>query len=320
MPKVIKRAKKKIVKKVIKKEKKVVLQSPKGMHDVLPQDQPWWNKIRKATDEVADFYNFSRIETPILENSAVFEKGTGGNTDIVEKEMFVLKTKGGDKLALRPENTPGIMRAYVEHGLSRLAQPLKLYSFGPFFRYERPQAGRYRQFYQIGFEIIGGDDDPLYDAQTISIAYQIVQELKIKNIIIQINSIGCKSCRSAYRRRLQDYYRRYESKICKDCRRRLTVNPLRLLDCKNEICLEIKSGAPMTVNHLCQVCKSHFKSVLEYLDEINAPYTLTPYLVRGLDYYNRTVFELADENNLSFALGGGGRYDYLGEMMGLRKN
>jgi histidyl-tRNA synthetase len=298
---------------------KRLFQSPKGMHDILPAEQPWWDKLRKVSQEVADFYNFSRIDTPILEDVEVFKRGVGVTTDIVEKQMFVFRTKSGDYLALRPENTAGIVRAYFQHGLSHLPQPLKLYYFGPFFRYEQPQAGRYRQFHQIGFEILGGGDNPIYDSQIILISFRLIEELKIKNAIIQLNSIGCKNCRQAYRRKLQNYYQKSSRKICKDCRRRLAANPLRLLDCKNEKCEQIKKEAPIMLDELCASCKNHFKEVLEYLDELNLPYTLNPHLVRGLDYYNRTVFEITVEGyNISF--GGGGRYDYLGEILGGRKS
>jgi len=308
-------------KKSIKTEKKakMLFQSPKGMHDILPSEQPWWEKLKKVSQEVANFYNFLRIDTPILEDAEIFERGIGITTDIVEKQMFNLRTKGGDRLVLRPENTPAIVRAYLEHGLSRLPQPLKLYYFGPFFRYEHPQFGRYRQFHQIGFEILGGEEDPIYDSQIILVSLRLIEELKIKNSIIQLNSLGCKNCRQIYRRKLQDYYRKLSRKICKDCRRRLSLNPLRLLDCKNEKCELIKSRAPTMLDYLCPACRNHFREVLEYLDELSLPYTLNPYLVRGLDYYNRTVFEITTEG-YNISLAGGGRYDYLGEMLGGRKN
>lgn len=304
-----------------KKEKsgkaKTALQSPKGMRDILPEEQPFWEKTRKAAADIADFYNFSRIDTPILEFSDIFEKAVGEATDIVEKQMFVLRTKGGDRLALRPEGTAGIMRAYFEHGLSRLSQPLKLYYLGPMFRYEHPQAGRHRQFHQVGFEIIGSED-AIYDIQIILATTRFLEELKIKNQVIQINSIGCKKCRPGYRKKLQDYYQSQKNKICDDCRRRLEINPLRLLDCKSEKCAEIKGRAPTTVDYLCVACRTHFKSVLEYFDDLNLPYILNSHLVRGLDYYNRTVFEIFTDGS-DIALAGGGRYDYLGAILGARQ-
>ncbi|MEE8131754.1 MAG: histidine--tRNA ligase [Candidatus Paceibacterota bacterium] len=320
MPKSIKHQKNKVVRKG-KKEKKTLFQSPKGMHDILPQEQPYWEKIRRVSNQIADFYNFSRIDTPILEMAEIFERGIGEGTDIIEKQMFTIRTKGGDRLVLRPEGTAPIIRSYLQHGLSRLSQPMKLYYNGPMFRYEKPQAGRYRQFHQVGFETIGGDDDPIFDAQIILITYQLIKELKIKNLTIQINSIGCKNCRPAYRRKLQSYYNKFgQNEICKDCQRRLVINPLRLLDCKNENCALIREQAPILLNNhnLCQSCNNHFKETLEFIDELKLPYNLNPFLVRGLDYYNRTVFEIFTEG-VNVALASGGRYDYLAEMLGSRK-
>ncbi len=308
-------------KKSIKTEKKAktLFQSLKGMHDILPPDQPWWDKVRKIGLEIADFYNFSRIDTPILEAAEIFEKSIGSVTDIVERQMFIIRSKGKDRLALRPEGTAGIVRAYLQHNLGRLGQPLKLYYFGPMFRYEQPQAGRYRQFHQVGFEILGGEIVPLYDAQIILATYRLIEGLKIKKAVIHINSIGCKNCRPIYRRKLQDYYRRLSSKICKDCQRRLIVNPLRLLDCKNPSCEIIKNKAPTMIDNLCLSCRNYFRSVLEYLDELNLSYALNPYLVRGLDYYNQTVFEMFAEG-YNISLGGGGRYDYLAGLIGAKRN
>lgn len=280
---------KKNIKKEKIKDKKAMLRSVKGMHDILPSDQSWWEKVNKAIKEVVDFYNFSKIETPILETVEIFERGVGDATDIVEKQMYTLRTRGGDKLALRPEATAGIVRSYFQHGLSRLGQPAKFYYFGPMFRHEQPQAGRYRQFYQVGFEVLGGEDDPIYDAQVILITYRLAEELKIKNLAVQLNSIGCKNCRNTHRKKLTEYYKKMASKICGDCRRRLPINPLRLLDCKNEKCQPIKNQAPTTIDFLCQSCRSHFRAVLEYLDELNFPYSINTSLVRGLDYYNKTV-------------------------------
>ncbi len=309
-----------------KKEKKVLTQSPKGMHDILPGEQPWWEKIRKVGKNIADFYNFLRIDTPILESAEVFER-SGEATDLVEKQMYFVKTKGGDRLVLRPEGTAPIMRAYLQHGLAKISQPLKLYYFGQMFRYEQPQAGRYREFNQIGFEIIGGKEDPIYDAQVILTIYRLIEELKIKNAIVQINSIGCRNCRAVYRRRLVDYYKNKLDRLCRDCRRRYATNPMRLLDCKNEKCLAVRAGAPIILDNLCSYCKTHFKNVLEYLDALSLPYVLNHYLVRGLDYYNRTVFEIfVEDSNLEasrvgggLAIASGGRYDYLVEMLGGRQ-
>ena len=300
-----------------KKKIKLLFQSPKGMHDILPGEQFWWEKIRKAANKVADFYNFLRIDTPIVEAADIFER-SGKGTDIAEKQMYSLKMKGGDQLVLRPEGTAPIMRAYLQHGLSKFKDPLKLFYFGQMFRYEQPQQGRFRQHNQVGFEIIGSTNEPIYDAQVILALFRLIEELKIKNLTIQINSIGCRVCRPAYVKKLQSYYGSQKDKLCRDCQRRLKTRPLRLLDCKQEKCAGMKDSAPIIVDRICNICKKHLKDVLEYLDEISLPYTLNPYLVRGLDYYNRTVFEIFSESS-AIALGSGGRYDYLSEMLGGKK-
>jgi len=302
------------------------LQSPKGMHDILPQEQIWWDKVRKEVDYISDYYNFTRIDTSLLERAEVFEKSLGETTDIVEKQMFVYKSTSGDRLALRPEGTASIVRSYVQHGLSHLGQPLKLFYMGPMFRKEQPQAGRFRQFHQAGFEILGGDDDPVYDAQIILAMHRLLERLKIKNLSLHINSIGCRVCRPNYRKRLVDYYRNIVQKLCGDCRRRFKQNPLRLLDCKNEICQPFKAEAPIILDSLCVNCNRHLKHVLEFLEELKLPYQLDNYLVRGLDYYNRTVFEFftdtetEDGKKFDFAIASGGRYDYLMEMFGARQS
>ncbi|MCU0653699.1 MAG: histidine--tRNA ligase, partial [Candidatus Pacebacteria bacterium] len=225
---------------------------------------------------------------------------------------------GGDSLTLRPEGTPSIVRAYLEHGMANWPQPVKLWYWGPFFRHERPQAGRYRQFWQLGFEVIG-EGTAIIDAQVIQIYYNILKELKIDNITIEINSIGDLICRPYYRKTLASYLRSRESVLCADCKRRIKENPLRVLDCKEDKCQNARTQAPQIVDHLCDECKAHFKEVLEYLEEIGLPYRLNPYLVRGLDYYTRTVFEICQDNKdgtTSAALGGGGRYDGLIKMLG----
>lgn len=303
-------------KKSIKKEiKLVLLQSPRGMHDILPAEAPLWMKIEEEARDIAEFYGFLRIETPLVEAAELYERGVGEETDVVGKEMYTLRTKGNGKLALRPEYTAGIMRSYLQHGMHRLSQPQRLYSFGPVFRHDRPQAGRYRQFYQFNLEIMGGDSDAVYDAQIMIAFYKLIEGLKVKPLIIQINSIGCRICRPNYRKKLIEYYRNEE--ICRDCERRLKVNPIRLLDCKKEGCQPAKAGVPNIFDSLCSPCRGHLKQVLEYLEEANLPYVLNHLLVRGLDYYSRTVFEIfLEEGNL--ALAGGGRYDYLAEVLGGR--
>ncbi|MBI2035306.1 MAG: histidine--tRNA ligase [Candidatus Liptonbacteria bacterium] len=300
-----------------KKQKKFQFQSPKGMHDILPADQPWWDKIRKVSRDTAEFYNFLRIDTPMMEDQDLFTIAVGTDTDIIEKEMFYVKSRGKDRYALRPECTAAIARSYIQHGLSHLSQPVKLYYFGPMFRHEQPQAGRFRQFYQAGFEILGGGLDAIYDAQAILASYRMLEGLKIKGLLMQVNSIGCRICRPHYKKKLSDYYKKHEKDVCADCKRRLKTNPLRMLDCKNTACLPFKEKSPSLLDSICVGCSAHLKLVLEYLDELALPYVLNPHLVRGLDYYSKTVFEIfADGNNQ--ALASGGRYDYLIEMLGGR--
>lgn len=296
---------------------KNIIQNPKGMHDILPVDQPYWDKAYQRVHEAAASYNFLRIETPIVESADVFEHQLGETSDVVEKQMFFLKSKGRERLVLRPEATAAIARAYIQHGMSHLPQPLKLYYWGPMFRYEQPQAGRVRQLYQGGFEIISPEDDPIYDSQVILACHRVLETLKVKNLMIQINSIGCRICRPHYRKKLIDYYRNKEKSLCVDCRRRLKINPLRLLDCKNETCIPFKKDAPSLMDHLCVSCKRHFKGLLEYLEELKLPYTINSHLVRGFDYYSQTVFEIFTEGN-DLALGAGGRYNYLIESLGGR--
>ncbi|MDP2650504.1 MAG: histidine--tRNA ligase [bacterium] len=303
-------------KKSVKKEVKLsLLQSPRGMHDILPSAMPLWTKIKEEARDIAEFYGFLRIETPLLEAAELYERGIGEETDVIEKEMYTLRTKGSGKLALRPEYTAAIMRSYLQHGMHRLPQPQRLYSFGPVFRHDRPQAGRYRQFHHFNLEILGGDSDAIYDAQVMIVFYKLIEELKVKPLIIQINSIGCRICRPNYRKKLIEHYR--DEEICKDCERRLKVNPIRLLDCKKEVCQPAKAGVPNIFDSLCSPCRSHLKQVLEYLEEANLPYVLNHLLARGLDYYSRTVFEIFLEEG-GLALVGGGRYDYLAEVLGGR--
>lgn len=297
--------------------KQIKLQAPTGMHDIWGEDQRYFQEIYNAVAEIVDFYHFQKINTPILEDSELFTRGIGSITDIVEKEMFSLKTKGGDYLSLRPEGTAGVVRAYIEHGMRNLPQPLKFWYFGHFFRYERPQAGRYRQFYQAGLEVIG-EKTPVIDVQIIQIFYNVLKKLKFKNLLVEVNSIGDSQCRPNYRRLLVRYLKSRVNNLCPDCKRRLKENPLRIMDCKEEKCQKIISGAPQMVDYLCDECKLHFKEVLEFLDEAGIPYNLNPYLVRGLDYYTKTVFEIVqkEESSNQGTLVGGGRYDNLIKLLG----
>jgi len=296
--------------------------SVKGMHDLLPDDFYFYDRVIKETKRAAEFYGFFPIATPHLEKTELFERPLGEESDVVEKQMYNLRTRGGDRLTLRPEGTAPIMRAYIEHGMQSLPQPVKLFYGGSFFRHESPQAGRYREFRQAGVEIIG-DDDAINDAVVIRVLVSALQALGIKDIIVHINSIGDKICRPSYRKELLAHYRKHFNVLCKDCKRRYKENPLRILDCKETSCVELKKNAPQMVDYLCEFCKKHFSEVLEYLDEIGVPYFLDSHLVRGFDYYGRTVFEIftekKDGEELGVAIGAGGRYDELGEYMGVRK-
>jgi len=307
-----------------KKEKKIKsFQLVKGMKDILPEDQKYWKHIYNLVEALAEKYGFSRIDIPMVEDTQLFTRSVGQATDIVEKEMYSFIDKGGENISLRPEFTAGTARAYIEHGMLNLPQPVKLYSMGQCFRYDKPQTGRYRQFHQFNFETIG-DPDPVTDAQIILIAYKINELLNLP-VVIQINSVGCPECRPDYEQVLKDYLKKHRGKLSEISQARLNKNPLRVLDSKEDSDQPIIQDAPQQIDHLCEECKNHFIKVLEYLDELEVPYALNPTIVRGLDYYTRTTFEvtLAEEaesenKNRQTALGGGGRYDKLYETIGGR--
>ncbi len=293
--------------------------APRGMKDVLPGENRYWTHIRNTVHKFASTFGFSLIQTPILEDAGLFERSSGIASDVVRKEMYILPAKGGQKLALRPEGTAGIARAYIENGMSNLSQPVKLYYEGQMFRYERPQAGRRRQHSQFGFEVFGSDD-AVIDAQLIYLAWKIFYKLGIKNISIHVNSIGCSECRKGYRSALLNFLKSRKARLCKDCIERIALNPLRVLDCKNDDCKEVIADAPQIVDHLCKECHDHLMLVLEFLDELDVPYFLNPKLVRGLDYYTKTVFEICSDDeefkDSHVQFGGGGRYDNLVKDLG----
>ena len=299
----------------------------RGMKDVLFDEYKHWDIVLKKANDLASYYGFKHIDTPIVERLDLYERSTGKDTDIVSKEMYSFVDKGDEKIALRPEATPGLVRAYIEHGMFNLPQPVKTFWLGPLFRHEKPQAGRLRQHNQFNLDIFG-EEGPVADAQLILIAYNFYSELQI-SVQVEINSIGCKECREEYLKKLNEFYkeRGKRTKLCLDCKKRFVKNPLRLLDCKEEICVEVREDAPQIVDYLCDSCRDHFIKVLEYLDELEIPYNLNPFLVRGLDYYNRTVFEIVpileeggEEHTAKrqSSLGGGGRYDDLVEFLGGR--
>lgn len=290
----------------------------RGMKDVLPIDQKYWTLVRNKMDHLAEAFGFDRIETPIMEETSLFVRAVGKQTDIVEKEMYSFLDQGNDKITLRPEATAAIARSYINHGMWNQAQPVKLYYYGKMFRHERPQSGRYRQFTQGGLEVLGSDH-PVVDAQLAYIAYLLYRDLGL-DVVVQINSIGDTDSRNSYKEELVTYYRSNRSKICENCKKRLTRNPLRLLDCKEEGCSAVRIEAPQMVDYLNEDSKNHFVRVLEYLDELEVPYQLNPYLVRGLDYYDHTVFEIMpaeeSEQGSQSALASGGRYNGLIETLG----
>jgi histidyl-tRNA synthetase len=293
-----------------------VHRAPRGTFDILPQEHAYWKYVEEKAASVCQLYGYQPLTTPIFEHAQVFTKTVAGGTDIVDKEMYIFKDKGGQELALRTEGTAPVCRAYLEHGLFNLPQPVKLYYIGPAFRYERPQSGRYRQHHQFGFEALG-EADPALDAEVIEMARHFFSSLGLSRFIIQLNSIGCKLCRPRYLEVLQQYYSGYTDCFCPDCKVRLVKNPLRLLDCKKAPCQEIAETAPRITDYLCSECQLHFESVQRYLGVMRISFQLNPRLVRGLDYYTRTVFEIEPrENGGQTALGGGGRYDNLIEELG----
>jgi len=293
------------------------------MRDILPEDQKYFRHILKKSDQLLDYYGFERIDTPLVESVDLFLRATGETSDIMEKEIYTLKTKGGDVLALRPEGTAGVVRAYIENGMNVRPHPVKLSYWGPMFRHDQPQHGRYRQFYHLGIETIG-DDSEAVDAELIFLGYKLLDMLGLDNYNVHINSLGDSNCRPRYLKALKDYYKNRSKKLCANCKNRFKTNILRLLDCKEAECIEMAKEAPQIVDFLDEDCRSHFKHVLEFLDEAKVPYILNPRLVRGLDYYTRTVFEFIPEEDHSNPSGrgsqtsiiGGGRYDKLVEMLG----
>ncbi|MDD5726045.1 MAG: histidine--tRNA ligase [Patescibacteria group bacterium] len=292
----------------------------RGVRDILPADQPYWRQAFEMAQSLCDAYSVDRIETPVLEETGLFVRSVGKQTDIVEKEMFSFETTGNEHVTLRPENTASICRSYIHHGMLNLPQPVKLWYWGPQFRHERPQSGRYRQFWQYGVEMIG-ESDAVIDAQLALIAWRFLKDLGI-DTVVRINSIGTPESRINYRNALVAYFRPKRNRLSEEDKKRLLKNPLRLLDSKDPAMAELKAEAPQIVDWLDEPSKNHFMRVLEYLDEVGVPYQLDPFLVRGLDYYTQTVFELYDtsetDETAQSALGGGGRYDGLMEILGGR--
>ena len=307
----------------------------------MPHDVLVFQAVENKAEEISRAYGFMPIRSPHIEHAELFAPTLGETSDIVEKQMFSFRTRGGDNLVLRPEWTVPGVRAYFEHGMQSWPQPVMLYTHGSFFRHESPQRGRFREFEQFDLEVLG-DESGLADALIIRVSALIFQELGLKNFTVHINTLGDKECRGEYRKEMLSYYRKKINSLCKDCRNRLKTNPLRLLDCKERTCVELRADAPKMIDFTCQTCRTHFKSVLEFLDELAVPYFLNPHLVRGLDYYSRTVFEIFADiapakkepepakeisetvkekpaEPLPIAIASGGRYDYLAEDLGQKK-
>jgi histidyl-tRNA synthetase len=292
------------------------LKAPRGVDDLLPADQPYWRWLRGTATRVAESYGYGEIQTPVFEHAGVWLRPGAEGTDVVDKEMYRFEDRGGDDLVLRPEGTAGVVRAYLEHGMSSQTQPVRLFYFIDVFRYDRPQAGRYRVHHQFGVEAIG-EGDPALDAEVIDLLHTFYRELGLRDYTVLLNSIGDGNCRPQYIEKLRAYYADKIDRMCADCRRRYDINPLRLLDCKNEPCQPFKADAPRLSDNLCDPCREHFETVKRLLTDLGISYTLDPLLVRGLDYYTRTAFEFqpAVEGSQS-AMGGGGRYDGLVEQLG----
>lgn len=290
--------------------------APKGTQDVLPSQSYKWQYVESIIRETCRLYGYSEIRTPVFEHTEVFVRGVGDTTDVVTKEMYTFEDKGGRSITLRPEGTAGIVRSFIENGIFNDPLPAKLYYLINCFRYEKPQKGRLRQFSQFGVELFGATT-PETDANIISLPHTVFKKLGINDIELHINSIGCKTCRNEYRKALIEYFEDKKQNLCPTCNERLYKNPMRILDCKSDICKEIAKDAPKITDYLCDECETHFNAVKTYLDGMDIKYTVNPTIVRGLDYYNRTVFEFISNNiGAQGTVCGGGRYDGMTEQLG----
>lgn len=292
----------------------LITKAPKGTSDLVPEAAEKWRAMEEVLVSEARLNGFGEVRTPVFEHTELFQRGMGDVTDVVEKQMYTFLDKAGRSVTLRPEGTAGAVRAMLENGLFNAGYPVKLYYNIPCYRYEKPQAGRMREFRTFGVEVFGAAE-PVADAQIIAMALSAFQRLGLKDVGLQLNSIGCKTCRKDYHQALKEYFSARRDQLCGTCLSRLDRNPMRILDCKSPECQALAAGAPKITDYLCPDCREHFAKVQEYLGALGIGYTLDPGLVRGLDYYTRTVFEFPAQS-LGFALGGGGRYDGLVEEMG----
>jgi len=289
---------------------------PRGTRDILPAEAEKWQKVEEKARQLCRLYRYGEIRTPLFEHTELFARGVGEETDIVSKEMYTFEDRGKRRLTLRPENTAAVVRAYLEHNLHTAPQPVKLYYIGPMFRYDRPQAGRYRQFHQFGVEAFGSRS-PALDAEIIHLADQLYRRVGLQDVVLELNSVGCRQCRPPYREALTGFFEGKIESLCPDCRQRHSANPLRILDCKEAGCRRHFEGVPILADHLCPECHSHFADLKTGLDNLGLAYRLNPFMVRGLDYYTKTVFEfISPRLGAQSSLGGGGRYDDLVEVCG----
>ena len=288
----------------------------KGTLDLLPKESSKTQYIEAAVREIAENYGFSEMRTPVFEHTELFQRSVGETTDVVQKEMYTFEDKGGRSITLRPEGTAGAARAFLEHGLFNDALPQKIYYLTSCYRYEKPQAGRLREFHQFGVESFGAGT-PAADAEIISLAHAVFRYLGVQNLTLEINSIGCPECRKKFQEALKAYFESYREQLCDTCKSRLERNPMRILDCKSPVCSEIAAGAPKILDFLCDDCRAHFDAVQKYLQAMDIAFTVNPTIVRGLDYYTRTVFEfVSSEIGAQGTVCGGGRYDGLLEELG----
>lgn len=293
------------------------IQAPKGTKDVVPQESGKWQHLESVIRGVAAKYGINEVRTPVIEHTELFARGVGDTTDIVQKEMYTFSDKGGRSITLKPEGTAGVVRMYIENKLFNEAQPIKMYYlYNPIFRYERPQAGRLREHHQFGIEVFGSPEASV-DAECISVAVEVLEKIGLKNLEVKLNSIGCPECRPKYNAALKAYLEAHKDSLCSTCVERLERNPLRILDCKNDECKEICRNAPHVLDWLCDDCAGHFEKLKKYLEIIGIKYSVDPMIVRGLDYYTKTVFEIVSSDiGSQSAVGGGGRYDLLVGQLG----
>jgi len=288
----------------------------KGIKDILPEDAPTWNYIESIARQVFSAFGFREIRVPIMEKTELFKRSIGETTDIVEKEMYTFRDRGEELLTLRPEATASVIRAYIEHNMMSADPITKLFTIGPMFRRERPQKGRFRQFHQIDVELFG-DDKPQSDAEVIFMLVHFLQSVAIEELSLEINSLGCRACRPVFSQAIVDYLKGSEKDLCPDCQRRIHTNPLRVFDCKIESCNSIIAEAPKILDYLCSECAEHFSQVKSFLDDLNVSYLINPKMVRGLDYYTKTAFEIKSGSlGAQNSLAGGGRYDGLVSFLG----